>query len=261
MGLSLATWGRWAGRFRRRWFPLLLLVAALTTVYLFGGEWGRLGRLHPNHDSNSVQSLAFAENLSPRHNFLVFGRLEPRPEGVTGYGNVYNRFPIGGYALVSLVTLPFGDSLSAKLYAGRMLMLLMFGGAAVLAYLSLHRITSCRRIALSATLLAFSSYYVMAYNDMISNEVTMDLFAVILAFHGITVFVQERRFGQLAVKSCAALLIGWHVYALLLPFIVFGLGGEIIGAASGQRPLYQIWPPESIALLPRCCAVDACGWV
>ena len=240
----MATCGRWAGRFRRQWLPLLLLAAALATVYPFGGEWGRLGQVHPVHDWNSAQSLAFAENLSPRHNFLVFRKLEPRTESATGY-QVYNRFPMGGYVLIKLVTMPFGDSLPAKLYAGRMLMLLMFGGAAVLAYLSLRRITSRRRIALAATLLAFSSYYALAYNDMISNEVTMDLFAIMLVFHGMAVFGQERRFGQLAAKSCAALLIGWHVYALLLPFIVLGMAGEIIRAnkrpaASGQRPLYQL---------------------
>ena len=239
MGLSLATAGRWAGRFRRQWLPLLLLLAALATVYPFGGEWGRLYRLHHHHNWNSAQSLAFAENLSPRHNFLVFGRLEPRGNDATGYGLVYNRFPLGGYALIKLVTMPFGDSLPAKLYAGRMLMLLMFGGAAVLAYLSLRRIASHPGIALAATLLAFSSYHILAYNDMISNEIIMDLFAVMLAFHGITVFVQERHFGQLVAKSGAALLIGWHVYALLLPFIVFGLAGEIICANGGQRPLYQ----------------------
>ena len=246
MRLSLATCGRWAGRFRRQWFPLLLLAAALATVYPFGGEWGRFYRLHPVHDWNSAQSLAFAENLSPRHNFLVFRRLEPRPESATGY-QVYNRFPMGGYVLIKLVTLPFGDSLSAKLYAGRMLMLLMFGGAAILAYLALRRITSRRRIALAATLLAFSSYYALAYNDMISNEVTMDLFAVMLAFHGITVFVQERRFGQLAAKCCAALLIGWHVYALLLPFIVLGLAGEIIRAARGGMPLMPLTASRLLA--------------
>ena len=63
---------------------------------------------------------------------------------------------------------------------------------------------------------------------MVSNEITMDLFAVLLVFHGMTVFMQEGRFGQLLAKTCLALLIGRHVYALLLPFIAFGLGRETI---------------------------------
>ena len=52
----------------------------------------------------------------------------------------------------------------------------------------------------------------------------MDLFGVMLTFHGMVVFVQEGRFRQLLVKTCVALLIGWHVYAFLLPFIALGSG-------------------------------------
>ena len=60
---------------------------------------------------------------------------------------------------------------------------------------------------------------------MVATEGSIDLFAVMLTFHALVVFVQEGRFRQLVVKTCAALLLGWHVYALLLPFIVFGLAG------------------------------------
>ena len=179
--------------------------------------------------------MVLAENLSPAHNFLMYLRQYPRPDGVPVY-HPYNRFPVGGFALIKLVTLPFGDDLSAKVYAARMLMLAMFAGAAVLAYLSLRRITGHRWIALAATLPAFSGYYVLYYSDAVSNEIMMDLFAVLLVFHGMTVFVQEGRFGQLLAKTGLALLLGWHVYALLLPFIVFGLGGEIIRALRRNRP-------------------------
>ena len=57
-----------------------------------------------------------------------------------------------------------------------------------------------------------------------------------LTFHGMTVFIQEGRFRQLLVKTCIALLLGWHVYALLLPFIVFGLVGEIIKLRPAVSP-------------------------
>ena len=42
------------------------------------------------------------------------------------------------------------------------------------------------------------------------------------------VFIQEGRFRQLLIKTCAALLLGWHVYGLILPFAVLGFGGEAI---------------------------------
>ena len=47
-------------------------------------------------------------------------------------------------------------------------------------------------------------------------------------FHGAVLFVQERRFRQLLLKVCAALLLGWHVYALILPFALSGFGGEAL---------------------------------
>ena len=208
----------------------MLVFAAL---YLAGDGWGGLYQYHRNHDWNTAKNMTLAENLSPAHNYLMFFRQYPGPDGAPAY-EPYNRFPLGGFALIKLAILPFGDDLSARLYAARMLMLLLFAAAAALAYLSLRRIAASRPIALAATLLAFSSYYLLYYSDMVSNEVTMDLFAVLLVFHGITVYTQEKRFGQLLLKTGLALLIGWHVYALLLPFIAIGLTGEIIRAARGD---------------------------
>ena len=234
-----------AARFRRAWdlrlgvrlaswLPLLLLLLAWSTMYLFSDSWGRFDRQPLGHDWDSAKNMSVAENLSPAHNFLMFTEQRVGPDGDPVY-EPYNRFPVGGYALIKLVILPFGDDLSAKLYAARMLMLLMFAGAAGLAYLSLRRITGHRWMALAATLSAFSGYYILYYSNSVSNEIMMDLFAVLLVFHGMTVFIQEGRFGQLLAKTGLALLVGWHVYALLLPFIVFGLGGEIIRALRGNR--------------------------
>ena len=235
-----------APRFRRRWdlrlgvrlaswLPVLLLLLAMSTVYLFGDGWGGFYQYDYTHNNNTAKNMAVAENLSLSHNFLMFRRQHPGPDGALVY-DVYNRFPVGGFALTKLVTLPFGDDLSAKLYAARMLMLLMLAGAAALAYLSLRRITGRRWIALAATLPAFSGYYVLHYSDAVSNEMMMDLFAVLLVFHGMIIFVQEGRYGQLLAKTCLALLVGWHVYALLLPFIVLGLGREIIRMLQGNGP-------------------------
>ena len=144
-----------------------------------------------------------------------------------------NRFPIGGYVLVRLAALPFADDFSAEIRAARTLMLVFFVLNAVLAYLALCRLVASRWAALAATLAAFSSFWLLYYNDMVATEIMPSLFGVLLAFHGMAVFVQEGRFRQLLVKACAALLLGWHVYALLLAFIVLGLAREIIGA----RPL------------------------
>ena len=205
--------------------PLLLLLSALSTVFLFGHDRGFFYR-STAHNAVSARHLVVAENLSPEHNFRMFYHQTLDKDGTPSYVP-YNRFPLGGYALIKLAILPFGDGLVAKIYAARMVLLLFFAGSAALAYLSLCRLTANRWIALTATLLAFSSDYLLYYNDMIATENGLSLFGVLLTFHGMVLFAQEGRFRQLLVKACAALLLGWHVYALLLPFIVLGLLCEL----------------------------------
>ena len=221
----------------RAWLPPALLLLALSSVFLFGGERGYFYR-EVHHDALSVRSLAIAENLSIKHNFLLFPAQTLDADGEPAY-ELYNRVPIGGYALIKLATLPFGDSLSAKIYAARMLMLLFFAAAAALAYLALRHLASSRWIALTATLLAFSSAYCLYYADIISGEAMIDMFALMLVFHGMVIFEQEGRFRQLLAKTCIALLFGWHAYALLLPFIIFGLERELFKALdpSSSNPI------------------------
>ncbi len=238
--------------------PLVLLLLAMATVFMFGNDRGHFYR-SGLHDWNSSQSLAFAENLSFQRGLLVFRYQSLDKDGNHRY-ELYNRFPKGGYALIKLAILPFGDNFGAEIYAARVLMLLLFTAAAMLAYLALARLVGSGWIALTATLLAFSSYYILYYSDKISNEVTIDLFAVMLAFHGMVVFAQEGRFRQLLVKSCLALLLGWHVYAFLLPFIVLGLASELFKARAGiitppPPPPPRVWLVKSSAAGRRCCPV------
>ena len=235
-------WNEWL----RGALPLVLLLLALGTLFLFGGDREYFYR-GSWHDDDSSRTLALAENLSFRHSLLLFEYQSRDADGNPYYpvGSLYNRFPVSMYALVKLSILPFGDdAFRAKIYAARMLMLLLFSAAAVLAYHSLARITGSRWTALTATLLAFSAYYPLYYADMIFSGATIDLFGVMLAFHGMTVFVQEGRFRQLLVKSCVALLLGWHVYAFLLPFIVFGLAAELLKAR-------RFYPPRALCNLKR----------
>ena len=229
--------------------PLLLLLLALSTVFLFGNDRGHFYRpvVHGSHNEVSANHLAVAANLSSEHNFLLFYHQTLDKDGTPSYVP-YNRFPIGGYALIKLTILPFGDGLAAKIYAARMVLLLFFAGSAALAYLSLCRLTANRWVALTATLLAFSSYYLLYYNDMMATENGLSLFGVLLTFHGMVLFVQEGRFRQLLVKACAALLLGWHVYALLLPFIVLGMASEL------NRARRLSAPPSLAGRIKRCIA-------
>ena len=216
---------------RSTWLPLALLLLALSTAFIFGGDRGYIYYREFAHNWISSHHLTVAANLSPEHGFQRFDFQFMDDDGVVRY-LPYNRFPIGGHLLMKAAFLPFGGNLSTQIYAARMLMVLFFAAAAVLAYLSLCRLASNRWIALTATLLAFSSYYLLYYNDMTAADGMPDLFAVLLVFHGMVVFVQEGRFRQLIVKTCIALLLGWHVFALLLPFVIIGLAQDLLRARS-----------------------------
>ena len=211
------------------WTPFAILLAAMLSWLAMGMDRDYFYR-PLSHSSESAVNLAPAENLSPSRSFLLFRRMYLREDGATGYG-VYGRAPIGGYALIRLAALPFGDDLAAKILAARALMLAMFGGAALLFYMALVRLLANRWAALGAAALAFSGNYTLYYSDMILTFGVMSVFGIALTFHGMAVFVRDGRFAQLALKASAAVLLDWKALALLLPFALFGAVGDAIRAA------------------------------
>ena len=112
--------------------PLLLLLLALSTVFLFGNDQRDSFYRQGLHNWNTAFYLTKATNLSPEHNFLLFESRTLDADGVPFY-KPYNRFPLGGYALLKLAILPFGDDLVAEIHAARMMFLLFFAASAVLA--------------------------------------------------------------------------------------------------------------------------------
>ena len=215
-----------------RWLPLSTLVVALATVFVVAGDRSQFYRA-ANHDYATAKVLAITENLSAEHGFRLFKRIYPGPAGAVRY-EMYSRFPLASYLLVKIAIAPAGDDLQAKILMARVLMLTLFCAAAILLYCSLARLAKSRWIALVATLPAFSSQYLLYFADAVDTETSVDLFGMMLAFHGIVVFVLHGRFRQLLAKAGAALLLGWHVVGLLLVFVVLGVARELASAERGS---------------------------
>ena len=200
--------------------PLLLLLLALSTVFLFGNDRGQFYR-SAHHNGVSGNHLAVAANLSPEHDFLLFYYQTLDKDGTPSYVP-YNRFPLGGYALIKLAMLPFDNDLSAQIHAARVMFLLFFAASAVLAYLSVRRLTANRWIALTASLLAFSSYYLLYYNDMTATENGLSLFGALLTFHGMVLFVQQGPLSAVARQGVRGAAVG--LARLCVPADVYRLG-------------------------------------
>ncbi len=200
---------------------VLLLALCIVIATAGGGAHGPLSQ----HTAFSLFYLGNAETRSPEHGFVGFSHQSLNADGDHVY-SLYNRFPIAGYLVIKAALLAFHGDMPAQIRAARALMLAFFTGAMLAAYFALKRLTASPSVAFAATLLGFSSFYALDHADMIATEGVMDLFAVLLTFHALVLFIQEGRYGQLLAKTCAALLIGWHVFALLLPFIVLSLAAE-----------------------------------
>ncbi len=209
--------------------PALCLLLALCGAFVYvNGSSPHFGF----RTEISLNRLVVAENRSPEHGFLGFYHRFLNDAGETRYAP-YNRFPIAGSLILKAVILPFSGDFATQFQAARLLMLAFFAAAVLVAYLALERLTGGQWVAFAAALLAFSSYYSLRYADMIATDGSMDLFAVMLTFHALVVFVLEGRFGQLLAKTCAAALVGWHVFALLLPFIVLGMAADWLRGDGG----------------------------
>ena len=196
-----------------------LLLAALATLWLFERDYSLDETMH--RPEISTQSLALAANLAPEHRFLMFLRQTGATPEERAYVP-YNRFPIGAYLAFKAALLPFGPDLAAQIRAAQSVTLLFFAGAAVLAYRALRRLRHGPWVALTATLLAFSSFHSLHYADMISSEIA-SLCGIWLTAYGLVRFAHDGRLRPLLLKAGVALLLGWHVMGLLLPFVVLGL--------------------------------------
>ena len=250
----------------RRWpgfLPALLLVAALSSVFWFGhDDRGYFYRSHHDpqmelhmrsiHEWASAKNLALAANLSWRSGFRLFLHQRATPTGTKWHH--YGSFPVGGYALIKLAILPFAEDLAAMTLAARMLMLALFCAAALLAYDAIAKVTGSRWVAVAAVALAFSSYYWLYHNDAVDNEGSSDLFAVMLAFHGMVAFARGGRLRQLLVKTAIAVFLGWHVFAFLLPFVAVGLCRDALRARGSLRGS-AVAVARSPFLAVGCCAL------
>ena len=233
---------------------LLLLGVGLVSILAFNAN---RARYYAPLEHHAAKNLAVADTLFAR-GFAMYRGVSYATNGEPEL-DVYSRFPMGGFALLKLATMPFGDALAAQVFAARLLMLACLVAAMMLAYQTLRHVAADGWIALAATSMGFSSYYILSNSTVVSTEMMMDLLGFMLTLHGMVVFTQDRkRFRQLWIKSCVALLIGWHVYALLAPFVLLGLGGELVavmrsrrGNPSCRKPLSAAWALCRSAALSR----------
>lgn len=200
--------------------PLLALVGCLSAALLFAGGGNRFERPVAAEPA-SARTLARVANLSAEHRFVPVTRQTLDPGGAVSYETDGGR-PPGADLLLRLATFHFGEGSAREAVAARGATAVLFCLAALLAYLSLARLSGNRRVALGVTLLGFSPFAGGAW-DTVTVSGAPALFAVFLAFHGMVRFVREGRFRPLLAQCGAALLFAAAAYPLVLAFAGLGL--------------------------------------
>ena len=196
-------------------FTVLLLVF-FSILFLQNNQAG-FDKGH--HGFLSSHGSAIAKNLSLETNFLMYECIFINQNEELSY-RTYNRFPVTAFLLIKAVMSIFSPDLSMEVLIARQLMNLFFIGAILFVFFSVYELTRSRIAAVTVSLLSFSSFYLQYYNDMIFND-TPTLFGFVMTFHGIVVYHLHQRKPQLFLKALFGLCLGWHIFSMLLAYIVF----------------------------------------
>lgn len=159
---------------------ILLLVAVVSLLFLQSSKTGFESNTH--HGWLSSHGIALAKNLVAGSDwFFMYTQKHRQADGSISYAP-YNPFPVFSFLITGLFIRPFEPNLAMQVMAARQLMNLFFGGAMLLCFLLTRLLLHNPWQALTVTLLAFSSHYMLIYNDMIFNDVPA-LFGCMLALY------------------------------------------------------------------------------
>jgi hypothetical protein len=190
----------------------IVLLTAL--VVSLASETRTRAFLPVHHGYLSSMGLAMGKNLDREHHFLLFTRKWVNAEGKNGV-DPHNRFPIFSYLLIGAAESGCGNDPACEMWRGRVLMLLFCWGALALSTLLLLELSGNPLLAVAAALLAFSSYFMQYYNDMIFNDVPA-VFGFILILLGIARFEVRGSTRLLTVGALLGISLGWQCYAPLV---------------------------------------------
>lgn len=170
--------------------------------------WGHHGFL-------SSHGMALSKSVSVEHGFMLFtDRHETRGRLVY---EAYNRFPPTTYLLLGAEFLFASDDPLVEIAMGRYTMRAFMAGALVCAFLVARRLAGSSVVGAGVALLAFSSFYVAYYADMIFNDIP-SLFGFLLTLHGIVVREQDGSRRQLGWKVLVGICLGWQTLAMVAAY-------------------------------------------
>lgn len=167
---------------------LLLLIICGLSLFVFQNKKNGFEAGH--HGFLSSHGMALARNLLQGGAGLLMFDRKTLEKGEVKY-QAYNRFPVFPFLIVGLMIRPFEPDMARQIYVARQAMNLFFFLTLIIAFKIFLILIKDNYLALCLTLVTFSSYYFLFYNDMIFNDIPA-LFGFGLALYGVVLSLQKR---------------------------------------------------------------------
>lgn len=186
---------------------LLLLLAALT----FALQSYNVGFWSFRHGWTSVHGLAIMSRSEPQNRFVGYSMMYRDANGAPVY-EYFDRYPPFFSVSVNAV-LALADDIPTEIYLARLYMNVFFVGALFFAYRLARLFITTRPLAVAVVALAFSSYYLLYYRDMIDFYQPVAMNFLVLAY----AIARYRLYGErrLVLGVAAALTLVSFGYAML----------------------------------------------
>lgn len=184
---------------------LVMLGTFALTVFLLADQAENGGFSRGHHGWVSAHSMSIASHVAPENGYLGFANVSIAEDGAIRH-HYFDRFPVWQAALTNALT-DSQDTFSARVMTARTLMNVFFILTCLCAYLLLFRLFADRVIALSATLLAMSSYYIAEYRDMVQYDMP-PLLSLLLVGHAILNTELRGKLGWSALLIVIAVSLG-----------------------------------------------------
>lgn len=196
-----------------KWLPVVLLLLAGLTIFLTertdgGSIDGSIG------SETSAHGMTLSKNLINSEHFLFGFSKKELQNGKVVY-DAYNRFPVFPFLLTGLLINSFDNNLSFQVYIARQLMNLFFFITLIVVYKLIELLVERKFLALSLTLIIFSSYYLLSYKDLIFNDMPALLGFATALYGAVKSQKQKLKIHEILFYSIIPVSLGWQPFAVL----------------------------------------------
>ncbi|MBI4684366.1 MAG: hypothetical protein HY755_04110 [Nitrospirae bacterium] len=198
-------------------FYIILLLAG-GSIFIFQNHTN--GFIAGHHGNTSSIASALSKSLVIEDTHLVMLISKQMLDNGEVFYHIYNKFPVFEYLTLGTAMKIFEPDLAMQIYVARQIMNIFFLVALILCYKIVHEIVNEIFLALTITLLVFSSFYMLSYNDMVTNMSTPLLGFMLALLLVVRSSKYNVRKSMLIIIPMISIATGWHTYAVFIAWFI-----------------------------------------